>query len=205
MKEIKNKKGFTLVETILAITITLLIIGATLEMFKGTLKTGDALYANLNSQGEIRKALKSISANIRSASPSSLGAYPIDSAATSSFIFYSDIDNDGLKERIRYFLDSGSLKEGVIKPNDNPLIYNENNEEVHSLLNNLTNTSASPIFEYYGSDYDGTTAPLPNPVAIADIRLVKITALVNQNPKAPVPNIMEFITQISIRNLKDNF
>jgi type II secretory pathway pseudopilin PulG len=199
----KINSGFTLVEIMVSFLITLFIAGAALEILKNSINTNNALTINLNSQGEIRNAFKLMSAGIRSASPSSLGAYPIVSAGTSSLSYYSDIDGDSLKEQVRYFLSGDTLKKGIIKPSGNPLTYNQANEKISPLLNNLTNTS-TPIFKYYDSSYDGATDSLSYPINITDIRLIKITAMINQNPDKFPAAIMEFITQISIRNLKDN-
>ncbi|MFA5248726.1 MAG: type II secretion system protein [Patescibacteria group bacterium] len=204
MLKLKNKKkGFTLVETMIAFLTLLLVTGAALQIFKDSITSNNALSANLNSQGEIRNAFKSMSAGLRSASPSSLGAYPIASAGTSSLIYYSDIDGDNLMEQIRYFLSADILKMGILKPSGNPLTYNQSNEIITPLLNNIVNSS-TPIFEYYNGSYDGDTESLAYPLTITNIRLIKITALINQNPKIIPAIIMEFITQVSIRNLKDN-
>ena len=128
------------------------------------------------------------------------GAYVINQAEASSFIFYSDIDNDGLKEKVRYFLIGTTLQKGVIKPTGSPLSYNPLNETISTLAENLTNVS---IFDYYDKFYDGTTAPLSLPVNTSDIRLIKITIIIDKDPNRS-PTAMTFSTEVSIRNLKDN-
>ena len=105
-----------------------------------------------------------------------------------------------MKEKVRYFLAGTTLQKGVIKPTGSPLIYNSINEKISTFVNNVISTS---IFDYYDENYDGTTAPLSFPVNVSDIRLVKITVMVEQDPnRSPTP--MVFSTQVSIRNLKDN-
>lgn len=200
----KNKKGFTLIETLIAFSIVVLVMGAALEIFKNTLKTNDVFYSSLNSQEEIRKTFKLMSSDIRSASQSSLGAYAIDLAATSSFSYYSDIDGDNLKEKIRYFLSDKSLKEGIIKPTGNPLSYISENEKIHTLINNVKNSSTTPIFEYYDGNYSGAEEPLSHPLNITDIRLIKIFVQTNKSSNPNQDSISEFTTQVTIRNLKDN-
>jgi len=141
-----------------------------------------------------------MTSEIRTASIADTGAYVIGLATASAFIFYADIDSDGLKEKIRYFLNGPLLQKGVVKPVGSPLTYNEANEVISTLVSNITNTS---IFDYYDKNYTGTETPLVFPVNIALVRLVKITLTVDKDANR-TPEPITFSTQISIRNLKDN-
>jgi prepilin-type N-terminal cleavage/methylation domain-containing protein len=204
MKKInlKSTSGFSLIEFTIAIAVVSMIIVSIWDVYSSTNKTNDFLSKNLNSQGEVRKAFAAMSASIRSASVSSIGAYPIESASSTTFVFYSDINHDGLKERIRYFFSGNTLKQGILIPTGNPLTYNTANEKVAKLINNVLRT-ASSSFAYYGGNYDGTGTSLASPVNILSIRLVKITVLVDNDPTKS-PSALIFTTQTSIRNLKDN-
>jgi len=186
-----------------AIAIMVILIQATATFYNDIINTNTAMTGNLSSQMEVRKAFAAMSADIRSALPSSNGAYTIDTATSTYFAYYSDADNDGLKEKIRYFLSGKILKIGIIKPTGNPLTYNIANEKISSLINNVVNTPAKPIFSYYDSSYNGTSSPMTLPVSIPAVRLIKINVLVNHDQKYPAATI-EFSTQVSIRNLKDN-
>ena len=199
----EENAGFTLAETIAAIFVFLLILQGALTLYNDTINTDNALTGNLNAQMQVRKAFTVMLSDIRSASPSSSGAYTIDTASSTYFAYYSDIDNNGLKEKIRYFLSGHTLKVGIITPTGNPPTYNPANEKVAALINDLVNTSTTPIFSYYDSAYDGTTAPLAMPINIPAVRLIKINVLIDHDPKAP-PGPIGFSSQVSIRNLKDN-
>jgi type II secretory pathway pseudopilin PulG len=194
--------GFTLVEAIVGIFIFSLIIIVVGTFQKDIFFWNTLLSNSIMAQEEARRSLKTMSAEIRSASLSSIGAYPIEQVTANSFIFYSDIDNDQLKERIRYFLDANILKKGVIKPSGSPYTYNPANEKITELTHYIVN-GAAPIFSYYDKDYDGTTSPLSSPVNIPLVRLVKITILIDRDiAKAPGP--VTLTTQVSMRNLRDN-
>ena len=156
----------------------------------------------LTSYDEARKILQPIASQIRSASPSSLGGYSIEQATSTEFIFFTDIDNNGSKERIRYFLSGDTLKSGIIIPTGSPLQYVVANEKITDIVHGITNGSTS-IFDYYNSNYNGSTAPLTQPVSIMDIRLVKITLVIDADPNRP-PASITVTTQVNIRNLKDN-
>lgn len=201
---INNKKnkliyGFTIVETLFGISIFILIVLAVTLFSRNVWVYNSSISSSLTNANAGREAIKKISHEIRTASPSNIGTYPISLANSSSFTFYSDIDGDGLKEKVRYFFSGNILKKGIIKPTGSPLNYN-GTEVLSTVMSNVINTS---IFEYYDKNYSGTENPLSSPVDISSIRLVKITITVDEDPNRP-PSAMTFSTQISMRNLKDN-
>lgn len=197
-----HKSGFSMIEVMAGVFI-LTLIGFVIYAFqKNVFSLNRIISSSLTAQNEARRALKIMSAEIRTASPSSLGAYAIAQATASSFTFYSDIDGDSLKERVRYFVEGAILKKGIIKPSGAPLVYNPANEIVSALIHDVANDVTS-IFSYYDTDYDGTTQPISEPVNISVVRLVKIYVLIDKNALAP-PAPIAVTTQISMRNLKDN-
>lgn len=200
-QKINNEvSGFTLVETLFGLSIFILIVLLMTFFSRNVWIYNSFISGGLVETDAGRQVLKTVTSEIRTASSANTGAYVIAVANPSSFIFYSDIDNDGLKERVRYFLSGTSFQKGVIKPTGSPLTYNVANEKISTLIDKLTN---SILFEYYDRNYDGTGSPLPSPISIPDIRLVKITIIIDKDPNRP-PAAMTFSTQVSIRNLKDN-
>lgn len=197
-----SKSGFSVIEFLVGMFV-LALLGLSVYYFqKNIFSLNKIISGSLMTQDETRQALKSMSAEIRAVSPSSLGAYAISQTATSSFTFYSDIDGDFLKERVRYFVEGVTLKKGVIKPSGAPLTYNPLNEIVSEIARDVAN-AATPIFSYYNASYDGTTQPLIEPIDILTVRLVKITIVIDRNQSAP-PGPITLTTQVSMRNLKDN-
>jgi type II secretory pathway pseudopilin PulG len=200
---IKQTTGFTLIETIVVLFIFILLLQGISTLFTDTLRTNTALTGNLNAQMEVRKAFASMVASIRSASPSSNGAYTIDTASSTYFAYYSDIDHDGLKEKIRYFITNKTLKIGTIKPVGSPPVYTPADEKITTLINDVVNTGSQPIFTYYDNSYDGASAALGSPINITAVRLIKINVLIDHD-QLNSPAAISFSTQVSIRNLKDN-
>lgn len=197
--KLKNKKGFTAIETLLGVSIFVLVVGALTLFSRNMWIYSSYISTGLNDSNNGRSVLKTMVAEIRTASTADTGAYTIASAGATAFTFYSDIDNDGLKEKVRYFLNGSQLQKGVTKPTGSPLGYS-GTETITTLIPNVTNAN---IFEYYDKNYDGTTTALPSPIVISSIRLVKITINIDKDPnRAPVTTT--FSTQVSIRNLKDN-
>lgn len=196
------KSGFSVVEVLVGMFILTLIGFAIYSFQKDIFSLNRIILDNLTAQDEARRAIKSMSAEIRTASPSNLGAYALSQTATSSLTFYSNIDSDSFKERVRYFVDGTTLKKGVIKPSGSPLTYNPANETISELIHDVANAAAS-TFNYYDTDYDGTTQSLAEPIDVSMIRLIKITIVIDRDPQAP-PGPITFTTQVSMRNLKDN-
>lgn len=202
MKNTKYNKGFTLVEILVTMAIFSLILGA-VGLFARDIFYYDNLFSSgLTSYEEAKKILQPVASEIRGASPSSLGSYSIEQASDTSFTFFTDTDNDGLKERIRYFLSDDILRRGVIAPSGSPSQYIQEDEIITDMINDLTN-GVTPVFTYYDSSYNGSSEPLSQPVSVSDIRLVKITLIIDADPNRP-PAPMEVTTEVSIRNLKDN-
>ncbi len=195
---LKNKKGFTLVETLVGIGIFVLIIAAIALLGKNIWVYNSFISEELDSENTNQKALKNMIAEIRTASSGNDGAYAISQASTTSFTFYSDIYDNGLKEKVRYFLNGSSLQKGVIIPTGTPLGYT-GTEIITTIIPNVTSSS---VFYFYDKNYDGTTPPL-SPIDISKIRLVKITVTTDKNPNTSPPPITTS-SQVMLRNLKDN-
>lgn len=202
-KNISNlKSGFTLLEILITVAIFSLILGAVSLFARDIFYYNNLFSGGLASYDDAKKILQPVASEIRSASPSSLGGYNIEIADNNNFAFFTDIDNDGLKERIRYFLSDNILKKGVIVPSGSPLQYSSANEVITDVVTNIRNDT-TPIFSYYDTNYNGTTSPITIPVSVSNIRLVKVNLIIDADPNRP-PSPITVTTEVSIRNLKDN-
>ena len=197
----KNKKeGFTLIETLIGVAIFVLIVGVLTLFSRNVWIYNSFIGAELNNTNIGKQAIKTMIAEIRTASAANTGAYAIGAASATSFTFYSDIYDNGLKEKVKYFLIGTTLQKSVIKPTGSPMSYNGASEVITTLVSNVTNSS---IFDYYDKNYDGTTAALGAPIDLSAVRLVKITITIDLNTNnSPAP--ATFSTQVTLRNLKDN-
>lgn len=151
--------------------------------------------------GQIRGILEEITKELRMAGFSDAGAYPIVSAEAQSLIFFSDVDNDGKNERIRYFLDGEFFKKGVVKSSGHPPVYNLDSENI-SVLANFVKNGSSSVFSYYDSNYIGSGAPLDFPVSVGAVRLIKVSLTIGVNVDRP-EDFLNLSTNVALRNLKD--
>jgi len=200
-----NKKGFTLIEVLAAIGVMLLIIVGISAVLIYSFRSRNVVWEQLSTQNEGRKIVQDFVNELRTATYSSIGAYPIEAISTSSIIFYSNIDADTLRERVRYYLSGKILKKGVIKPTGNPMVYSSGNEIITEVAHDVSNTSSLPIFTYYGDAYNGVTntSTLSAPINTTLIRSVGITLRLEENPNlSPAPLLVQ--SKVDIRNLKTN-
>lgn len=199
------KKGLTLVETMVAITLLLLgtqaaimIFAKTMQSKAYTMEMGKASFIVSRSVGDVTKYL-------RKARQSDAGAHPIVSADDNDIIFYSDYDKDGDTERLHIYLTGGSVFMGVRNPSEGfPVTYESGDEETIELAQHIVNTVNDPMFSYYNKDYpeDTVNNPVTTPADVSEIRLVKIFLKINIDPNNAPENIQQE-TFVEIRNLND--
>jgi prepilin-type N-terminal cleavage/methylation domain-containing protein len=202
-KNILYKRGMTMVElfvalAILAIVMTAVyVLGSNIFIYNST--TSGSYRATQNSQAILKTVLK----ELRETSPGADGSYPLVNTGSTTLSFFSDIDNDGLPERVTYTLIGTILYKAVIKPSGNPVSYPIANQSTTTLIFNVVNGNSLPSFEYFDTNYTGTSSPLVQPVSPSTVRLIRINQRIDIDPnRSPVPVI--FTVQASLRNLKTN-
>lgn len=197
----RNKKtGFTLLETIVYIAISAIVLLAITNAIISFYQSNRYTLEQMSQLDSARKGVSALVTGIREATYSDLGSYPIEAVATSSITFYADIDNDGVIERVRYFLSGGNFNKGIITPSGSPLSYVPGTEVVTTLAEYIRNAEqAVNMFTYY----DTNGALMSAPITLIDIRYVKITLVVNVNP-ATMPNEFTLRSSATIRNIKSN-
>lgn len=196
----RSEQGMTLLEILITMVlvtgITFFVISFSKDVTDSSLRFTGSLVASQ----QIQQALQIILPELRSAATSNNGSYPIIQAASTSLTFFSDIDHDGVFERVRYFFQSDALKKGIIEPTGEPLVYTTSSEVVFDLITNLV--VQEPIFTFYPENATSTeSAPLPEPIDILSIRMISVTLFANQGSGAD-PVLVGGRNQATIRNLR---
>lgn len=199
----KFHKGFTLIEILISIGIFLMIVSALVVFERDIWRENNFIQGSLITESEARGALKRMIAEIRTAAAGNDGGYAIYSATSSELVIYSDVDKDSVRERVRYFTASSTLRRGVIKPAGPPYVYNAADEKIQTIVKNIVSSSTASVFSYFNSSYDGssTSTPLALPIDVSAIRVVKITIIANSDVSSDVPQML-FSSQVTIRNLR---
>jgi len=97
-------KCFTLIETLVTIFVFILAMGAVTAFIVFGYKTHGFTKEQAIAIEEAQKGVEKMVKEIREAREGEDGSFPIEKADDKEFIFYSDIDDDGQTERVRYFL-----------------------------------------------------------------------------------------------------
>lgn len=196
----RRTSGFTLVELVITMTIVIVVGVLFMRLSRDVTDSTLRFSSSLVTQQSVQATLQVMVPEIRSIAQSNDGAYPISAAATSSFEFYSDIDRDGLFDRVRYFLSGTTFKKGVIEPTGSPLTYATSSEVVRDLVYNVLPTAQ--IFTYYDSAATSSaSASLPLPIDPLKVKTVKISLYANQGT-ASKPSIVGVETEATVRNLR---
>lgn len=198
-----KNKGFTLIEILIVTLIFTLVIIALTEFERDIFYINSVQGGSFSSASDAQSILNTMVKEIRAASEASDGSYPVVTAGTSTLTFFSDIYANGVEEEVTYFLSSTTLKKAVFVPTGVPLTYPTATTTTLILASNVRNGTSTNVFDYFDSNYTGTSSPLTQPVNISAIRLVRITLVLDANTTRPLPAVT-YTSQVSIRNLKDN-
>lgn len=195
-----TQRGLSVIEMIVTIAITIVVSGvivsSVLMFYRGSDYAIEQAFAVENA----RRGVEQMVRDIREASYSEEGAFPVIEIGTTTILFYSDIDRDEDVERIHFFLDGGTFRKGVAKPTGNPPTYDEDDDTVSIIAENVRNEEENTsIFEYFDSDGNAIT----NFNNVADVAFVRVSLIVNVNP-IRLPNEFTLRSSATLRNLKIN-
>jgi hypothetical protein len=148
----------------------------------------------------VQKSINELSKEIREMRQADTGAYNLEEAAANEIIFYSNLDSASDVERIRYFINSGCLKKGVIKPTGTPPAYVAGNEQVSNINCNVANTAGEPLFAYY-KGYPAAGTLLAAPVDVHLVKIVKVFLRIKATGLTPLPSSKAITEYIRPRNV----
>lgn len=191
-----------MLEIMVAVGIFAMVMSGLIGIIMFSFRSRDVAWEQLLTQTEGRRVVQSFINELRSANQSSVGAYPIEKAEAYQLIFFSNIDGDSYRERIRYFLSGTDFKKGVTKPSGNPLVYNTSTESIAIIAHDVVN-STTPVFQYFAQDFTGSQSPMSSPVTTTLVRVVGVRLVMEEDPRlSPTP--FEIQAKAEIRNLKTN-
>lgn len=201
---IKNRScGMTLAEVLVALAIFAVVIVVVGAFASNIFIYHSSISGFFQTTQSSQIILKTMLKELRESSPGANGAYPIVQAGSTTLSFYSDTNNDGKTELITYSLIGTKLYRAIILPTGSPATYPTNTQSTTTLLTGVTNGNAIPSFQYYDTNYTGTSSPLTQPVNPSSVKLIRVNQRVDIDPnRSPVPII--YTIQANLRNLKTN-
>lgn len=207
MNYFEKRKGMTLVEVMVSITILVLSMGGFSLLYLRSLQSNSFILESGLVASTASRGVDLMVDELRGASTSSAGAYPLVSGSDFDVVFYANIDSDDAIERVHYYLNAttDTMYRGVTDPDMSvsPATYASGDGVTTTVATYATNETNQPVFTYYDKNYpSGTTTPLTTPVSVASVRLVKVLLRINIDPiKAPNNINIESFTEL--RNLND--
>ncbi len=97
-------KGFTLVETLVTISIFTLMLGALFALVVYIYGLQSYAFQQAQAIEEARRIVEQMAREIREATTGADGSYVLEQADDYEVVFFSDIDKDDEVERVRYFI-----------------------------------------------------------------------------------------------------
>lgn len=202
----KHLKGLTLVEMLVAIFILSAgMLGFSL-LFSSSWKSNKFILETGVTSIRVNRASTEIINNLRKVRQADNGDYPIESGDDFDIQVYLDIDNDGVTERVHYWLDdvNDRLMRGVREPSAaQPPTYAAGDGTTSIIAEYIVNDATQPLFYYYNENYPGDTVnnPLTTPTSIGDVRLVRVFIRMNIDP-IKAPNNINIESFVDLRNLE---
>jgi len=187
--------GFTLIESIVFIAIFTMAItavsGFLIYFYRGNTYVIQQAFAIESA----RKGIELMTREIREATFSDVGTYPVINPQDQSFAFYSDVDRDNKIEKIRYFLEDTNFKRGEIEAVGDPLIY-RSVDEIIVIVSDYVRNDTEEVFTYFNA----SSTEITDLSQLTDIRLVKTNLVVNIEPNRE-PGEFTLRSSAQLRNL----
>lgn len=200
----QTQKGFTFLEVIIAVFILSMLIIGLAALVTYYFKNYSFSLEENQSVGQAQSALTRMIREIREARMGEDGSWPIIQTDDNTFIFYSDVTNDGRSDKVRYFIDGTTLNKGVIEPTSPPVTYPDANEHIYQITTNI-DISGGPVFRYYNGNWpqDTINNPLSPDNRLLNTKYVLVYLKININPNSGATPF-ELSSGVSIRSVKTN-
>ncbi len=199
-----NKRGVTLLEMTISLGVIVIVMSGASALYFTSRQSTQTIWRSLEVQQQARDFTREFRDNSRRASIANNGAYPLVTTIDDEFTFFSDIDGDGLVERVRYQYQSPNIFRGVTKPTGTPYTYDTQYEVTTTLVTNVRNNDiGTNVFEYYDENYPGSGPSLADPVDLTTVTAVGVFLYIDDDLTSP-PAPFSITTAIHLRNLKEN-
>ncbi|EKE07518.1 MAG: hypothetical protein ACD_18C00064G0017 [uncultured bacterium] len=203
----KNNKAFTLIELLVVLSIFSILVAGASWFIIGTNRDLAVMWEQLITQNEGKKTIDHVVNYVRKAETSSVGSYALVATTDYSLVFYANVDEDSLIEKIEFWLDTDNIfKQTVVKPSSTAVsnLYENGTSSTINLAENVKNIEQSnPVFLYYNENYTGTQSALSGNFNLTDVRVVQVQLELEKDPtKTPVPLHVE--SKAFIRSTKTN-
>jgi len=192
----KFKKGMTLAEMIIAISIFSIISVAVSKFFVDSWRNYKLILDTNQASVAANQGSAKITDVLRRVTDGSDGSFAILSASDFDLKVFSDIDKDDVIEKVHYYLSGDDLMVGISEASGFPLAYPSGDTEVQTVISDVTNSTSQPIFYYYNNQNQILSSPVSS---LIDIKMVETSLFVERRE-----GDLNIVSDVSLRNLSDN-
>lgn len=207
MRNLLDKRGFTLIETIVVVSLNALLALVISSSIVHLYQSNGYTIAQSYEIDQARRGLQTWIKDVREMSFADNGTYPVVIMEPHRFGFYSDVDGDPSVEYVEYALSTTTattttLYRRIYSASGFPPVYNFTTPNQIDTLseyvqNTLQGTSTFAYFDNNGNVLTSTSSLL------TDVKYLEAKVIVNIDP---IRSPGEFLLRSGVapRNLKDN-
>ncbi len=201
----KNIFGFTLLETVIVVSIFTIVMLALTESIASFYRFNAYTIAQSYQVSHARQGMDQLVRDLREMTFADNGTFPLVVMEDYRVGFYSDIDRDDSVEYIEYELSSTTLGSTTLEKHmynatGSPPTYGATPDTITIVSEYVQNNIQTlPIFVYY----DGNGLPATATSTVTDIRYVQVSIVVNIDPVRD-PDQFVLRSSASLRNLKNS-
>ncbi len=193
----ERHRGLTLIETVVWIGIATASMIATLSSIQYFYRANAYTVEQADAVASAQRGMERMVRVLREAAYSSDGAYPIEQIDSDGIVFYADVDADAFIEKVRYYIDDGEVKQGVIDASGDPPSYGGTEVETTIATNVENDAENVDLFTYY--DAEGNELEHFDNVAL--VRFIVAQVVVDADPnRLPAP--VSLRSSAALRNLR---
>ncbi len=195
----------TLIEMLVAIAVMLIAMQGFTYIFVTSWDNNKSIIETGLASATASRSVNQTIIQLRAIKQGDNGDYPIEEADDFDLTIYTDIDDDGVTERVHYYLDlaTDEFKRGITDPGATvPVTYAASDTTTAVMAEYIVNESDDPVFSYYNDDYpsDTTNNPLATPASLGSIQLIRMKLRVNIDP-VHAPENINVESFVDLRNL----
>ncbi len=190
----------TLIEMLVFIAVFSMVTAMLYEAIAFLYRTHGHQFASSLALSDATRQVQTITRQVRSSVYGDDGSYPLTTIASSTLIFFADVDGDIGIERVQYRLTNTTLERGIIEPTATSS-YPIGNEVWTTVVTGVNNSARGiPLFRYYDSEAVEVTLGSD----ILDVRGVVIELVVTSSAGRQIGDTT-LRSGASIRNLRDAY